>query len=249
MLKERQDAYGRMLKAYCDTGESIEIVEREDGFIDASGMGPRAYFSAYPDWEEHVKRGVDLAKGRILDIGCGAGRHSLYLQEKGHNAVGIDLSPLAIEVCKTRGLKNAVVLDIKDLGTSLGMFDTVLMMGNNFGLFGNPKLAKSKLKTLFIMTGTDGQIIAQIQDPYGTTNKEHLDYHAFNRRRGRMSGQLRIRVRYRSYATPWFDYLFVSKNELIKVLSGTGWKLAKTIDGQGSNYIAVIAKDLEGKED
>ncbi|NQT82293.1 class I SAM-dependent methyltransferase, partial [bacterium] len=77
-----------------------------------------------------------LARGKVLDIGCGAGRNSLYLQQKGLDVLGIDLSPLAIMVCQLRGFKKARVMSITEVDSRLGTFDTIVMYGNNFGLFG-----------------------------------------------------------------------------------------------------------------
>jgi len=58
-----------------------------------------------------------------------------------------------------------------------------------------------------------------------------------------MPGQLRIRIRYRSYATPWFDYLLVSKLEMKEILQGTGWKVGRFIESKKSPaYIAILKK-------
>ena len=86
-------------------------------------------------------------------------------------------------------------------------------------------------------------IIAEIRDPYKTDVPEHLEYHKLNRKRGRMAGQVRIRIRYKRYVTPWFDYLFVSKDELLQILEGTGWRLKHIIDPDNPIYIAVIQKE------
>jgi hypothetical protein len=58
-----------------------------------------------------------------------------------------------------------------------------------------------------------------------------------------MGGQLRIRIRYRDHATPWFDYLFASRDELEELLDGTGWRLVRTIEDEPPLYVAVIEKD------
>ena len=72
---------------------------------------------------------------------------------------------------------------------------------------------------------------------------EHLAYHRCNRKRGRSGGQVRIRARSEAPETPWFDYLFVSREELVKITDGTGWHLAQTIDTDAAIYIAVLEKD------
>ena len=91
------------------------------------------------------------------------------------------------------------------------------MFGNNFGLFGNFERARWLLKKFYHLTSSEGRIIAQTCNPYNVTWKYHLDYHKFNRRRGRMGGQIRIRIRHKKTIGPWFDYLLVSQKELIRI--------------------------------
>ena len=121
-------------------------------------------------------------------------------------------------------------------------FDTVLMLGNNFGLFGSPKKAKELLEKLYEITTSKALIIAESRDPYKTDNPAHLEYHEFNRKRGRMPGQVRIRVRFEKYVTEWFDYLLVSKDEMKEILEGTRWEIKRFIDSSNAQYIAVIQK-------
>lgn len=242
MLKDNQDAYGHEIYDYLKNSEvKGEIVERDDGYIDISG-GPPAYFSEYKDWPAHNQKAMRYARGRVLDIGSGAGRCSLYLQGKGHEVMAIDNSPLAIEVCKLRGVQNAKIIPISQISPKLGVFDTVLMLGNNFGLFGSFKGARRLLKKLDKLTSKNGRIIAETRDIYQTENLAHLAYHKLNRGRGRMVGQMRIRVRYKQYVGPWFDYLMVSKEEMENILEGTGWKVNEFIESDGSVYIAIIDK-------
>ena len=243
MLTDSQDAYGHLLSDYHKGQENVEIVEREDGFIDTSRLGPMDYFAPYENWAAHQQSAIGYARGAVLDIGCGAGRHSLYLQEQGHRVLGTDISPLAIQTCERRGLKNARVAPVTQLSSKIGTFDTILMMGNNFGLLGNPKRAKWLLKRFAAMTTDTAKIIAETLDPYQTTDPNHLAYHQWNRERGRLSGQLKLRIRYRQYATPWFDYLFASKAEIENILDGTAWSVERYIDAADTpSYIAILYK-------
>ena len=243
VLTDNQDAYGYLLSDYHNGRENFEIVEREDGFIDTSRFGPVNYFAEYDNWAEHQKSAIEHATGRVLDIGCGAGRHSLYLQKQGFDVLGTDISPLAIQTCQRRGLKNALVTPITQLSSKIGTFDTILMMGHNFGLVGNYKRAKWLLRRFAAMTTKPAKIIAETMDPYQTEEPCHLAYHQFNRDRGRMSGQLRLRIRYRQYTTPWFDYLFVSKAEMEHILHDTTWQVERYIDAANTpTYITIITK-------
>ena len=245
MLSDRQDAFGHEMHDYLNGKDGYEVVERDDGFIDNS-LGPKLYFLEYEEWLACEREAMGFVTGRVLDVGCGAGRHALYLQQQGLEVVGIDSSPLAIEICRARGLRSAQVLSITQLSHRLGVFDTILMLGNNFALVGNPRRARWLLKRFHRMTPRAGRIVAQTRDPYKTDIPEHLEYHARNRERGRMSGEARIRVRYKKYVTPWIDFLMVSQAELESILTGTGWAVARFIDGEQGTYIAVIEKAKGG---
>jgi hypothetical protein len=89
----------------------------------------------------------------------------------------------------------------------------------------NPQRAKWLLRRFYTLTPANGRLIAANNDPYKTDDDDHLAYHATNQRRGRMAGQLRIRVRYRIFMERWFDYLMVSKSEMENILIGTGWQV------------------------
>jgi SAM-dependent methyltransferase len=252
-----EDGYGEMLLAALEEGgEMLEIVERDDGLIMASRFGPEAYLAPYRKWPSRQRRAMRLVRGRVLDVGAGAGRVALHLQEKGHDVVSIDVSPGAIEVCKRRGVRDARVMRVEDVDASLGMLDTVVMFGNNLGLLASKTRGRRLLRRLHTLTSERARILGETLDPYTTEDPLHLAYHERNRRRGRMAGQIRLRIRYRDVATPWFDYLFVSRDELEELLEGTGWHLARTIeDGEGGVkgrartglYVAVIEKEPRGR--
>lgn len=240
---EPWDAYGQEIFAYWKgRRDVVEIIERDDGMMDISS-GPASYFAPYDEWSTEQKEALKLVRGRILDVGCGAGRIALYLQEQGYDVVGIDISPLAIEVCRQRGVKDVRLMSITQINANLGMFDTIVMLGNNFGLFGNLRRARWLLRRWHAMTTPQARILAQTLDPYETGNPDHLAYHTLNRQRGRMGGQARIRVRFKKSVGPWFDYLFVSRDEMRDLVAGTGWGLARTIDSDGPIYVAVLEKD------
>ena len=245
MIRSSDDAFGWEIFDWYRGVKSFEIIEREDGYIDVSS-GSLIYFLEYENWPDHQKTGLRHAKGKILDIGCGAGRIALWLQEKGYDVIGIDNSPLALKVCRLRGVRKVKLMPIENIGKfKKNSFDTIVMMGNNFGLFGSFKKAKKLLRIMHKITSENALIIAEANDPYETKEKEFLSYHAFNRRRGRMSGQTRIRVRYKDHTSPWFDYLLVSEKEMREILKNTGWEINDLIKSGKSSYVAVIGKAVK----
>ena len=242
MLTPKQDAYGRMILDHHRGVAVTEIVERDDGWIATSG-GPVHYFAAFKDWPRHHRNAMRWVRGRVLDIGAGAGRVSLHVQHKGHAVVAVDNSPGSIRVVRQRGVRRALVRSITALDRKLGTFDTLVLLGNNFGLFGNPRRMHWLLRRFAGMTSPQGRIVAEVLDPYDTSRPEHRRYHRRNRARGRMGGQARIRVRYLDMATPWFEYFFVSRKELRALLRGTQWSIERIIDSRGPTYIAVLCKN------
>jgi hypothetical protein len=157
--------------------------------------------------------------------------------------VGIDVSPLALDVCRRRGAKNVRKLGIADVNPDLGEFDTIVMMGNNFGLLANPTNARRILKRFHRMTSADAVIIAEVLDPYRTTEPFHLAYHDKNRERDRMAGQVRIRVRYKGHRTSWYDYLFVSQDEMKTVVKESGWRVSRVVESGAKTYIGLLTKE------
>jgi SAM-dependent methyltransferase len=240
-LTDDQDAFGHLLLDYLAGENGLELVERDDGFIGPAGSA-RRYFAPPQEWPPHERAALGCARGRVLDGGCGAGRHALYLQQRGLDVLGLDVSPLAIAVCARRGLRQARVLDIAQIEPDPGRWDTVLLLGANLGLLGSADGAHALFARLSRATGAGARIIAESRDPASIGGPVHAAYRAANRRSGRLPGQLRLRIRYQQYATPWFDYLFVAKGELEHLLAGTGWRVAQYLDGEESAYIAIIEK-------
>jgi SAM-dependent methyltransferase len=176
-------------------------------------------------------------------VGCGAGRVALYLQERGFRVTAIDNSPLAVKTTRTRGVKDARVLPFQYIRhVRRRRYSTVIMFGNNFGLFGSHSRAKRLLRDLHRITAPGAVLLAESLDPYKTDDAAHLKYQRANVAKGRMAGQIRIRVRYRDCVRPWFDYLLVSPQEMVKIVDGTDWAVERLVSDGGPLYVGVIVK-------
>ncbi|GAB2579438.1 hypothetical protein Aab01nite_55250 [Paractinoplanes abujensis] len=216
----------------------IEVIERDDGLINGA---PADHYLGGPDeWQPHDHRALRLCRGHVLDIGAGAGRTAVELQRRGMAVTGLDTSRGAIEIARKRGLRDTVIttVDAYAAGAS-ARYDTFLLLGNNLGLLEGPERAPVLLAALARLANPGARIIAQGTDPYGTTDTVHVGYHRLNRERGRLGGQLRLRLRYRLLATEWFDYLNCSPAELEELVGGTAWRL-KTIDDEDRPYYLAV---------
>ncbi|MDX6512676.1 MAG: hypothetical protein QOE36_2180 [Gaiellaceae bacterium] len=236
-----QDAYGRLVLDFYEGRPAREIVERDDGDI-AANLGPGNYFAPVRRWPAVERRALRLVRGRVLDVGGGPGRVALELQRRGREVVSIDVSPLAVEVAQRRGVKDARVLGLDDVDDRLGSFDSVVMFGNNFGLFGSAAGARRRLRRLARVTTPGARIVAASNDPTATDLPEHLAYQRRNVERGRLPGQLRLRVRHRTYTSAWFDYLIVTPEEMAALAESGGWHLERTIQAEGSLYVGILEK-------
>lgn len=246
LLPERPivgDPFGRALAAHHAGADAIEYIERDDGYLDSVDVG--TYFEEYTEWPADLQRVVDHASGRCLDVGCGAGRVALTLQERGHDVVGVDVSQRAIEVCRDRGLEDARVLDVAEIEPDAfdTPFETVLLCGNNFGLVGTRDTASELLGRLAEITTDDATIIAQSTNPMETDNPAHRAYHELNHERDRLPGALRLRVRYGKYTTPWYDYLLAAPDTMRELAAPTAWRVQEIIDPDNTvRYVGVLEK-------
>ena len=235
-----KDTFGLAFIAHYRGEPSTHHTERDDGHINE--MDATMYFQPYEEWSEHERGAMLEARGRVLDVGLGAGRHSLWLQERGYEVVGIDLSPLAIEVSRLRGVKDARVMDVTNMDFPEGYFDTVLMMGANLGIVGEIPEIQGVLAGLDRVTKPDATIIGSTRNPLKTENPAHLAYHEMNRQRGRPPGLVRIRVNFRDVEGEWFDFLMMREELLAEILEPTNWKVSKIYGSGNSDYIAVLSK-------
>jgi len=241
VLEHSEDAFGRALVEHLAGRPGGTILERDDGHVGAPFPG-EAFFQPIERWPPAEREVFGYARGRVLDVGCGAGRHSLAAQDLGLAVVAIDISPGAVEVSSRRGVRDVRLLPLAEVDERLGRFDTVLMMCGNFGLAGNARECARILETLHGITGPTARIILDSEDPYADNDAADSAYLERNRREGRMAGQVTIRLRYQERVTPWFELLIVSPSELTVLAEKSGWRVAHLVAGDPPDYYAVLEK-------
>ena len=141
-------------------------------------------------------------------------------------------------------MKKAWCMSIDELSKRIGSFDTAMLLGNNFGLFGTPQRLQRMLGVWARRTNPTTRILAESTNPYcGGAPAIDRSYYQSNKKAGLMPGQLRIRSHYRGYVGAWSNWLFVSRNEMRVLLRGTGWHQSKILGGPSASYVAVLEKD------
>ncbi|HVC70065.1 MAG TPA: class I SAM-dependent methyltransferase [Acidimicrobiales bacterium] len=244
MSTDTTDVFGRALLDWSNGGTDPEVIERDDGFWEF-GAGYDLYQARFPDWLAAERASIRYVRGRVIDVGCGAGRVPLYLQQRGFNVVGLDSSTLAVRAARRRGVKQVWRMSLEDVAPKIGAFDTIVLFGNNFGVFGTPDRLRRVLSDWARSTPPGARILAGSTNPYcGGAPGLTRSYYFQNCHAGRMPGQVRLRVRYRRSVSPWFDWLFVSRREMRSLLHGTGWRQRQVLGGPPSEpYVAVLEKD------
>ena len=216
--------------------------ERDDGLIMPEDVS--WYFTTFAAYPLHEKRALKFARGRVLDIGSGAGRHSLYLQKQGLRVTAIDISPDLVSLAQAVGVKDARVADISGaLAFRDGEFDTVILFGNNLGICGTPKKFQRMLRELYRVTSPRGKILATTRQP-STTEPVHRRYWQRNLQAGRPMGQVRLRLMLNGKRGSWFDLQLFSPTELMQVAAKEKWQLAQVypLKSFEEGYAVVLEK-------
>lgn len=233
------DVFGKALMAFHKGDPTPYKIRRDDGYIDEQDLS--GYFQTYEEWPDYEKKALEYVRGRVLDVGCGAGRHSLYLQEKHFEIVAVDASPLAVELSRLRGVRDCRVMPALQLNFPSRSFDTILLMGNNFGIAGNIENTKKLLSLFSELTTRTARFITTCRNPLQTSKPEHLAYHDLNKRRGKPIGQLTIRIEYKDQVGDWFDLLIMEPEAMAEICADVGWGVETLFESEDV-YSSVLRK-------
>jgi SAM-dependent methyltransferase len=240
----RGDAFGRALLDWARGFGDPEIIERDDGQIEL-GAGPDGYLAEFEGWPVAEQQSLAYLRGRVLDVGCGAGRVGQHLQALGHDVVGIDSSRLAVRAARELGLRHAKVSLVDDVVGMLGRFDSILFFGNNLGVFGTPARATRLLKHWSSVARPSTRIFIESTDPLsGGVPVVDRDYARRNRELGRPTGQVRMRIWYDRVSTDWVPWFFAARSELRSIVEGTGWRITIILGTRRNEpYVAILELD------
>lgn len=207
-----EDAFGRMVWDYHRGRYDGSGVYRSYAGESRDGH-PEWYFGER--WSDTVERGLARVRkraGRVLDLGCGAGKHATYLQRQGVAVVGCDPSPWAVRTARARGLDAATVADLRALPFDDGVFDIVMVLGTQLGVVRTVWGLREALGAFARVTPPEGRIVADVTHPSryvadveaGDRLDEttHVDHSAGIARR-------RMRTEYRDIVGPWVDLLML----------------------------------------
>ena len=157
-----KDLMGRAIWDYYYQ-ENSEDLQTETSISELDDLPVSYLFRDYQEMNALEKKALDSSFGKVLDVGSGAGSHSLYLQnERKLEVTALDISPKSIEICKARGVKNAICEDL--LQFSEKNFDTILLLMNGTGIFQSLEHIDQYLQKLKSLVAENGQILIDSTD-------------------------------------------------------------------------------------
>jgi SAM-dependent methyltransferase len=218
------------------TNNSPEDLVTETNISDADEMSVAYLFRNYDEMPKLEKKALQLAKGKVLDIGCGAGSHSLYLQKKGFDVTSIDISENAIKACQLRELQKAKVQNILEVENE--KFDTILLLMNGTGIFETLAEATKYLQKLKSLLNPNGQILVDSSDIiYMYDTNEDGTYLA---PASTYYGELTFTISYKNETEEPFPWLYLDFNTLQNVAFANGLQCELILKGNHFDYLAKI---------
>ncbi|MGB5943387.1 MAG: methyltransferase domain-containing protein [Leeuwenhoekiella sp.] len=193
-------------------------------------------FRSYDDMPQIEQKALDLAKGSILDVGCGAGAHSVYLHEKGFSVTAIDTSAGAIAICKQRGVLNAYELDLLRFRES--EFDTIYLLMNGTGIFESLETVSLYLSHLKKILSKNGQVLIDssdikymFEDDEGNFIFDDLEVYY---------GEVDFQLSYGGETSKVFQWLYMDFEKLKTYADAAGFKCELVTEGPHYDYLARL---------
>ncbi|MEM0933649.1 MAG: class I SAM-dependent methyltransferase [Bacteroidota bacterium] len=240
-LKRDIDVFGDALLDYWDNGYSEDITTVSS--LEEDDVIPLPYlFRSFKEMPKIEQTALELAKGKVLDVGCGAGSHGLYLQEKGLEVTALDVSAGALQVCGKRGLKSLVNSSILDFSGT--QFDTLLLLMNGIGLAGNLENLGSFLEHLKSLLNPSGQILLDSGDIIYMYEQDN-DGGVWVPGEKKYYGEVTFRITYKKQKSEPFNWLYLDFNTLNEHCERQNINCELVISGAHYDYLARLVPKRE----
>jgi len=233
-----KDLFGKAMFDF-QTNNSPEDIITETTISEEDEMSVDYLFRSYNEMPKIEQKALQLTTGKTLDVGCGAGSHSLSLQnDRNIDVTSIDISEKAIETCKLRGVKDAKVQNILDFEEE--KFDTIILLMNGVGIFGKLDNCNKYLSKLKSLLNEGGQILLDSSDIIymfdededgGKWIPSNNDYY----------GELVFNISYKGEKEEPFDWLYLDYNTLQNAAIANGLKCELVLEGEHYDYLARLS--------
>lgn len=202
-------------------------------------IGPRVemevgiYFRSWPQMPPLEQIALLECRGRILDIGAGAGSHALELQRRRKDVTALDISPLAVKVMKDRGVEQAIAGDI--FSYAEGRYDTLLLLMNGIGLVGDTSGLRRFLHHAADLLNPGGQLLFDSSDvAYLYEDSPMPEEHYY--------GEIVCRYGYKRLKTEPFLWLYIDLRTLREIAESEGWQSDLLFEDDHDQYLIRLAR-------
>ncbi len=237
-MKNDTDIFGIAFEDYLSGNVTgvIKVRTMLQGLTENETLPVSYFFRNYDEMPEWEQQALNLCMGSVLDVGAGAGAHSLELQKRGLEVCAVDVSPGAVATMVTRGVREALCVDVMTF--SKRKFDTILLLMNGVGMAQNLDGLKTLLFHLKTLLKPEGRIILESTDILYMFQEE--DGSILLPLGARYYGEIRYQLYYNRKKGKSFPWLFVDKDNLSAVAGECGYTIEVIYDGETSNYLAAL---------
>ncbi|MBW4362551.1 class I SAM-dependent methyltransferase [Flavobacterium taihuense] len=233
-----KDLFGRAILDYLTNNQPEDLIT-ETSISEEDEMSVAYLFRCYDEMPKIEQKALQLAKGKVLDVGCGAGSHSLTLQnDRNLDVTSIDISKNAIQACTLRGLKNARVHDIMTLENE--KFDTILLLMNGTGIFGTLKETPIFLQKLKSLLNPNGQILIDSSDIIYMFDEDE-DGGKWIPSENEYYGETIFTITYKGEKEAPLNWLFLDYNTLQNAAFANGLQCELVLEGEHYDYLAKLS--------
>lgn len=233
-----KDLFGKAILDY-QTNNAPEDLITATTISEEDEMSVAYLFRSYDEMPQMEQKALQLAKGKILDVGCGAGSHSLSLQnERNLDVTSIDISANAIQACTLRGLKKAKVQDVMTLENE--KYDTILLLMNGAGMCGKLKNIPNFLLKLKSLLNPGGQILLDSSDIIYMFDDDE-DGGKWIPSQNEYYGEIVFNISYKGEKEKPFDWMFIDYNTLQNAALDNGFQCELILEGEHFDYLAKLS--------
>jgi hypothetical protein len=233
MRENYGDPIGEAIKAYSTTKKPADIIVCSD-ICEDDIIPIEVLFRTYDTMPELEKKALDLAKGKVLDVGAGAGAHTQELMRRGFQVEAIDLSPGAVDYMNSTGIQSRRTnfFDLKN-----EKYDTLLMLMNGIGIAGKLSNLENTLRHAKTLMNQGGRLICDSSDiKYLYEDENDSMWIDLNTE---YYGNFRFQMNYKKEKGPRFDWLYVDFDNLFKAAKSAGFT-ARRVYEEDDNYLAEL---------
>ena len=233
-----KDLFGKAILDF-QTNNAPEDLITETSISETDEMSVAYLFRSFAEMPKMEQKALQLAYGKILDVGCGAGSHALYLEkERNLEVTAVDISKNAIAACQLRGIKDARVQDLMTLENE--KFDTILMMMNGAGMCGKLENIPNFLIKLKSLLNENGQILLDSSDIIYMFDEDE-DGGKWIPSENQYYGEVVFNIAYKGEKEIPFDWMYIDYNTLQNAAFANGLKSELILEGEHFDYLARLS--------